>query len=977
MECNSHTYDSNDLAPREELIPVFLDSGLQIRFVPLKTAENSPRKSDGPGTYPAEAKKATEFWQLLPPQTQQLLEKLFAQQLDHLPLETITSYLKLRLGSKNWHLPNGNQLTIYGIWLFIETNTSDQQGNNLNKAYDRGIFYCQEQLHDSEKENIANQYKTQHFFDNGEQHYIHLRNTDKQDISVTITDPQTGQSQPLDLGKLTLQLGIRQPSGETQDTDIILDLGNTRTAALLFEHGSNFKTFSADEFKQRFKVLRAHPDAMSGEYDQVDENINAGIIPSWFVLHQLPHQQYKEQNEPKDYAQHELIKQYQDVKINKISEGWWFLKKERLEVTGKVRKLIPQMFMQLSPILIGDAAERVFNFPYAKALIKVGANIQQSSPKRYYWDDTPRDVYWHMMLNRWDKCYNEAPKATTFLPTLQGDMLRFIPENGSILDFTHELEPAETPSAYPATPKYPRQTTLTWFLLHLLERAFSQAPTTFSDGQDFIPHRLRHVVITYPSGWSCGEVENYRQRCQEALDIFSQANVYHGVHSDLRLKLVPAAQTPDEAVASQLPFIFSEINRLPNIQACDWIRLAGKMRSDRYSVRIMNFDIGGGTTDLSIVEYASSEQSAQAGVNELITSLLFKDGHNVAGDDLVKEIIENIILGKLISTFKKDNSKLAGQVHACMTQTTPSKAKEVLRSRITRTCLIPLAIYCLEKVGEGTVQFSAQEAGINKNNWDEFADYLGIDEKDLPFASQFFSFSSDDINRIISEKFSTIFNDSALYVASYDVDMVIFSGKTSELPHVRDMARFHLPLDEGRIIFAREFQPGDWYPFTNEHHFIADAKTVTVVGSALYYALSSGYIANWHITSTPDNVSAKRSEWGVLDVMKKNKDTILINATPTDDEKTVTLRPNTIIARRQNAYAMPVPVYKLTTSRPDKNNNYVKITFQREIEGNGESLTIKDIQADDASPQDYELKIWPCETAQGYISWQDNGIFNL
>ena len=143
--------------------------------------------------------------------------------------------------------------------------------------------------------------------------------------------------------------------------------------------------------------------------------------------------------------------EYQNVQVSEIVSGLIF-KTRTYEISGRVCQRIPQMFTQLSPVLLGDQAEREFNRPYARAMISVGANLQLSSPKRYYWDDTRGNVWWNLLLNEWDKAYNESPRDATALPTLQGEMLRFIPEDGSILDLNQEREPADAPQAYPERP---------------------------------------------------------------------------------------------------------------------------------------------------------------------------------------------------------------------------------------------------------------------------------------------------------------------------------------------------------------------------------------------------------------------------------------------------------------------------------------------------------------------------------------------
>lgn len=981
MESDFSTMESNheDGSEKIETIPVFLDTGMQKWFIPLQKPQNAPdpRDTSLPKGYRDDCNKIEEIVPHLPEPTRELLKSLFSHDESNAVVE-LTPYIKARFGRKEWHCGNGVRLN--GLWLTIETNTSSQDGTNQSQAYDRGIFYQTDGLREEEKAQLNEQYRQNPDIPlklPGKNCYIQLRQTQEEDIVVKYRDPETGAEQVMDLGTFRLRLVIRRPNGEIRDTDVILDLGNTRTAALFFDHTADATaTFEPLEFKNSFKVLRVRPDPHSGESDELD-NLSAGIVSSWFVLHQLEHQRYKGSEDSKEPERLQL--DYRDLSIVTETHGWLPLFRRRTQrITGSVRKLLPQMFMQLSPILIGDQASRIFNFPYAKELVKAGAQVQQSSPKRYYWDDMQRDVWWNMLLNPWDPAYSDEPANEAELPMLQGDMLRFIHEDGSLYDFTRELQPHEVPNAYPHEPKYPRQSTLTWFLLHLLERAYAQVnASTFAAGGLFIPHRLSRIAITYPAGWSADEVNRYRQRCQEALDIFSQANLYHGVHSKHHLELVPAWQAPDEAVASQLPFVFSEIIRIPGLEATDWIRLAGKERSGGSSVRIMNFDIGGGTSDISIVEYQCVQ--SDAGNNNLQTCLLFKDGYNLAGDDLVRDIIAKVILGGLVKAkgslpCASSDETIGTMIHRRFSTPVLTNKEMALRSRITRSCLIPLALHCLTQLGQDSVQFSARKADINQNNWREFLEFIDAEEIAIPMDKDLFSFSSQEINEMMEKLFGPVFANSALTAAAYDVDMVIFSGKTSELPHIKDMARIFLPMDENRIIFAKEFKPGSWYPFTDSHDYIADAKTVTVVGSALYYALSRGFIAGWSIVSL--RPTPEPGEWGILDLMQGMGKKIFMSR-ETNEATIKGIRPNAIIGRRLNRCFDPMPVYKLISHRPELATRTIALTLKREMSDGGETLVITAVDGSPDGIQDYELKIWPCEKPSGFTSWQEDGYFNL
>ena len=237
-----------------------------------------------------------------------------------------------------------------------------------------------------------------------------------------------------------------------------------------------------------------------------------------------------------------------------------------------------------------------------------------------------------------------------------------------------------------------------------------------------------------------------------------------------------------------------------------------------------------------------------------------------------------------------------------------------------------------------------------------------VDEQALPFSREDFSFNSSEINEFMEQLFAPLFKNCAMYAAAYDVDLLIFSGKPSELPYIRSMAKRYIPIDDTRIIFARDFKPGDWYPFIDKNGYIQDAKTVTVVGSALYYALSNGFISGWKI-NTVKNIS-ERNEWGLLESMTSPTKDILLEKG--DDTIQVQLLPNTIIARRQNKCSSPEPVYKFIRKN-NNSNQLIDIELKRKVTEDGDSLVLSKVAIDgqDEDIENYELKLWPCENANG------------
>ena len=963
-------------------IRVFLDTGLQKQFVPLRVPQNIPNiLRNAPASLLNAINSINEFQNGLNQNEKQVLDNSLNAIFDNNQKPNVQCingfpYIKTRFGTKTWNLKNGTHYTLEGIWFLIETNTSAQDENmNLpHVEYDRGYHYETTGLTDAEKEAIIEAHKNHRAFSKGNYcPYIDIRPGQEinyeTNFEIDNQDNNGHVETELSIGDNRFQLIVIDPQGQKRDIDVIFDLGNTRTSGLLFDHQDN-NAFNPDDFRQLFKVLRIKPDPQSGEYNTLDD-VEAGIAESWIVLHQLEHQIYHQPVENRD-THPELIQT--EIKVDKIDEvrSGIFRRNITYNVIGKAIKRIPQMFTQLSPVLLGDQAERQFNLPYAKAMIAVGARIQQSSPKRYYWDDIQTSVWWSMLLNEWDRAYNSKPLNRAALPKLQGEMLRFIKEDGKIIDFRQTEEPTDCPMTCPTEPKYPRQSTLTWFLLHLLELAYAQSNSSFLQGANFIPHRLRKIIITYPSGWTNDEVDAYRERCQEALDIFSQTNIYKGINSELRLEMVPKEKTPDEAVAGQLPIVFSEIIKYKNQTVDKWLKIFGKNRHNCETVRIMNFDIGGGTTDISVVEYKDDNPpNAIVHQNLLKTTLLFKDGKSIAGDELVKRVIEKYILGGLVAN--NHGNIISDNIIDKFTNIFPNPQDAAIRSRIIRTCLIPLAIKVLTSAGSENTSFSPRDAGVNPNSWNEFLEFIGTDNQAISISKQCFSFNNSELNELMEELYARLFHNCAIYAAAYDVDMLIFSGKTSELPYIKEMAQKYIPIDNGRMIFAKGYKAGQWYPFTDKRGYISDAKTVTVVGAALYYALAEGLIVGWNIASSRN--IAERNEWGEYNTMSippahgifmdKTMETVTIN-----------ILPNTIIARRLNKASSPEPVYKFISNDKTLGNNPINITIERKNTEDGEYLVLSKVNNQSYDLKKFELKLWPCIESSGNDFWQEKGVFS-
>jgi hypothetical protein len=611
--------------------------------------------------------------------------------------------------------------------------------------------------------------------------------------------------------------------------------------------------------------------------------------------------------------------------------------------------------------------------------MKLGELLQQSSAKRYFWDNELSPQAWSCVPNYGDQIFGPV-NGLGRLSLLSGLMLRFQPENGQIWGDNPDLPCAwpvvSRPVTAPASPRYPRRNTLTWSVLAIMETAHRQINDLNWTQQQGAFHRraIRNVIATYPSGWTSTEISHYRAKWMEAIRIYEASNVPAGEPKiELQMRM-------DEAVASQLPLIYASIDRLSG-QAMgeNWIAVNGRgAAGEMPKLRVMNLDIGGGTSDVSIVEYQDKKEGVSV---ELDAKVLFKDSSTIAGDRLVKAIIEKVILPRLAETpeqFAKFGDFLVGEKNVNETSA---------RVSVLTGSLLPMAVFllsrrCSGKWTEGPFYFTPLEAGVSDQAFKDLTTNLGLGA--VASDKQIFV-DVADFDRQIEEIFGKFVRSLAKYAASFDVDLLMVCGKPSEQPAISALIQRMVPVPAERILFTRGFKAGTWYPFKEgEDAAIADAKSVTCVGAALERAMHLNIVQGWKINV--HNESGNRNIWGEMPRSGPRFGTRVMRERD-DVSAEITLQTGARIGRKMfdaNS-CFPEPVYRLDWKDPAQGSvTTVKAIFQR-LTPNGQvsqettdGLELVSVfNADTGADLTGQviLKLYP--VGEHSLHWQDTGMLEI
>jgi hypothetical protein len=731
--------------------------------------------------------------------------------------------------------------------------------------------------------------------------------------------------------------------------DLIVDFGNTRTTCLLLEDTPDDDSTGEQALVRRVQSLRFNRRGTS-----FDKDSGETIINSWFMTHETEFAEF----EPPLLPESETMEFFNTKEATEKS-GFGIRKENKATNVFSKTKLIPQMFVETSPVLLGpDTANKL-----SSANLGGGGKCFLSSPKRYAWDNysdsnTAR-LYWTMLRNPWS-----AQKTSTANPKLESSILRMFPATGFDWEASNppwEWEVYLRPASNPIEPIYPNGDSLSWMALSILEQASRQIndPSYWENNYPYIPRKLRSVQVTYPSGWTEPELNAYMNKWNKAVNAFNA--------SHFRKESAISLEFPiDEGVASQLPVIFSEIESMGRIGE-NWISLIGREPEEGFpKARVMTIDIGGGTTDFAIVEY--EDHKIGPGV-DLHATLLLKDSSSVAGDQMIREIIESVLLPKL-GEQHRDDPEWRETYEDLFREGLNSNVDREKWKTITRLGFIPKVVEWISDLVENRrPRAKSGELNISTINDTliDFAERKEIQGLDL---EEPLNVTSEEINAAIEKTFDSLFVELSKFASAFDVDCLVVCGKPSEIPLVSEMLRKLLPVNPLRIIVANEYKIGNWYPFSNAGK-IEDAKTLTSVGVCLYKAIQSSMLSGWNITLKNSLVSRYRNCWEIIHE-KEHCESILSSD---QDENTIRLMNNARLGRRLLKDAKPEFVYQLKWKSEDTCPAQFDARFRRKPATNeyvSEGLELVSVsgQKQDGSSigiDDFELKLCTLESNEYWI----------
>lgn len=788
------------------------------------------------------------------------------------------------------------------------------------------------------------------------------------------------QGKPLK-GVPEVELCIRPATataGDPKHVHMVIDFGNSRTGALLLE--------LAGEISQTPQMLpfelmnRYHLDA----WNEAGEAIGMPAA-RWFSskTHWC--------NTPYLPPLAQKKTEYHAVDEEEGRSGWF--RRGKKPKQAKVEVVVaPPMFEDFSMVRLGREADDVGQVMRAEGDIRTGL----SSPKRYLWADDAswlEGANWHM-ADPADRC-----GTGTYASTLKGPFLRFVHEDDR--DFLLEEDgPADDEFANetPLKPRHAPRSMMTAAIYELLTQAYSYVNSVAyrsASGDAGRTREIRTVTLSYPSGMIQEEQRRLAAQVNKAINIFAMTlGKSQRVKPELNLNI-------DEASAVHLTYIWSEMRMLgqdprlwfatlhqdrgeerPKDEAPPepiatapaarrrgrgGLRRPGVVRRPAAAaeeefgdvaneIRIACIDIGGGTADLMIAKY-----NFESKIDDRIRGqVLHQDGIYLGGDQLVKRLLETIIVPAFADALALEDE----DVQLLFGPEVP-RNREIRAQRVNwiNRLFVPLAQAYLDNAVD-----DVSDEPISHTD-PEIVDPAVVESLQRVFdklrgpgyynAQQELGLLLErtEFEGVVYDVFDELLYDYCQRIVDHDVDVVLLAGQPSKLSFIRQLVEMYVPLPPSRIVPMYNHYAGNWYPYQDEkgHNpgVIVDPKSPVVVGAAIEFMARQGMLPQFKF-EMKRKIHENTYYWGVMTDATSGIRQERILFQPAEDQareeitEFTTSSQRVLIGRKLNsgedAEATPVYILKMEVGdRIGPTEVAVKIKRRRATKEDEETLEVESV----------------------------------
>ncbi len=570
---------------------------------------------------------------------------------------------------------------------------------------------------------------------------------------------------------------------EIRNVDMVIDIGNSRTTALVIEDNSNFN--------------QVKPLSLIDFTDLLQEDDQSSIIRTY--------------NEPFDMR----------LAFRKVDFGAFGINDSK-------------QFVYPSFIRLGQEASTLIHRACSSAWEEETLSTY-SSPKRYLWDGKPSKKEWEFMVlpgEENDHILNIRGISSLLMSDGRLDITGASGgrtshySRRSLMTFAF-LEMLTQANTQINSESY--RTDVGWKTQpRKLKRIIVTCPTAMSKIERESLVKCAKEAVTLYGRFIYGD----------------NAPVIEIIPAVRSMKDSDGSWYYDEATCAQLVYIYGEIGHKYKGVCSEFFNLYGKVTEGSVlpTLTVGSLDIGAGTSDLMISEYSY----VKGDLTTITPDPKFYDSFYFAGDDMMKALVKNVmLLDEKHSAFRKALRHLDAVEYRQkiknffgLDYNGQTIADRIVRRDFNIQYSVPLMTHFLELASNDSGNCIVRYEDVFKKNQpnprviEDFKKRVGIDITTLSW-----EYNKEFVADIISKEFEPLLKKIAAMFFAYSCDVILLSGRPSSLPAIRNIFLKYYPVSPNRLITLNNYYVGDWYPFCQNTGYITNPKTIVAMGGVIgHYA---------------------------------------------------------------------------------------------------------------------------------------------
>lgn len=527
-----------------------------------------------------------------------------------------------------------------------------------------------------------------------------------------------------------------------------------------------------------------------------------------------------------------------------------------------------------------------------------------SSPKRYLWDDRETDFRWENMVLRNDPT-NVSQNGGIFIEGFTDhfdDDGKFLMEAKEVDLF--QFDPNANKQCHYS--RRSLMTFVMIEILQQAVSYINSSEFRRYHGSKECRRVIRRIIVTCPTAMPLEEQRTLRIAARDAAhlmqkiepeipDIIITPNPDKLKPSDDPMILAERGWLYDEAFANQLVYLYAELNERYKGRIDHFFQVKGHKRKEMEEMGFENncltigsIDIGAGTTDVMITAFG------QKGKGRITPVPLYYDSFYTAGDDILHNIIRDVILEGEHKNVP-DRGSIESALMARIQKMTPDEmltiplvkekriysdlvedirtARDETEARTLRNHLVfqlmhhffddnsanqeekdrrcrldfctqisqPIAQFLLARLSEGRPEkiytydelFSSEKPAPFL--LDHFEHHFGFRFEELTWW-----YKPAEISNIVRDAMERIFKDLSTVMYAYNCDTIVLSGRPTRLKPITELMLKYIPISPNRMVMLERYRVGTWFPLANtEGYFEEKQKALVAVGAEVGMLASS------------------------------------------------------------------------------------------------------------------------------------------